>query len=227
MPETIKGFGTLTPLQKEFMEILASLPDKEQFYLAGGTALSEYYLGHRLSFDLDYFTGTENLVLPLSYQIEAACNKKGLSLKVVRRFGTFVELLVEKAGESLKVDLALDSPYRFESPVLSSDGIYVNDYSDLRSDKVLAYFGRAEPRDAVDLYFILQKESPEDLLEQAAQKDPGFDHYFFAQALNRCEKFPDELDRWPVKMLQPFEPRKLKQTFLDWAIELMDRTMKK
>ncbi|HEU0296083.1 MAG TPA: hypothetical protein VFR47_25325 [Anaerolineales bacterium] len=96
MPEAIKGFGTLTPLQKEFMEILASLPDKEQFYLAVGTALSEYYLGHRLSFDLDYFTGTENLVLPLWYQIEAACNKKGLSLKVVRRFGTFVELLVEK-----------------------------------------------------------------------------------------------------------------------------------
>ena len=35
MPETIKGFGTLTPLQKEFMQLLASLPDKEQFYLAG------------------------------------------------------------------------------------------------------------------------------------------------------------------------------------------------
>ena len=40
MPEAIKGFGTLTALQKEFMEILASLPDKDQFYLAGGTALS-------------------------------------------------------------------------------------------------------------------------------------------------------------------------------------------
>jgi predicted nucleotidyltransferase component of viral defense system len=56
--------------------------------------------------------------------------------------------------------------------VLSYEGIYVNDYSDLRSDKLLAYFGRAEPRDAVDLYFILQKESPERLLEQAAQKEP-------------------------------------------------------
>jgi len=227
MPKTIKGFGTLTPLQKEFMEILAGLPDKEQFYLAGGTALSEYYLGHRFSFDLDYFTGTENLILPLSYQIETACREKRLSLKVVRRFGTFVELLVEKGAESLKVDLALDSPYRFESPVFSSEGIYINDYSDLRSDKVLAYFGRAEPRDAVDLYFILQKESPEFVLGQAAQKDPGFDLYFFALALNRCANFPDEAERWPVKMLQPFEPRRLKQTFLDWAVRLMDKTMKK
>jgi len=227
MPETIKGFGILTPLQNKFIEILASLPDKDQFYLAGGTALAEYYLGHRLSFDLDFFTGMENLVLPTSYQIESASRKKSLSLKVVRRFSTFVEFLVEKDNESLKIDLALDSPYRFERPVLSSEGIFINDYADLRTDKLLAYFGRAEPRDAVDLYFILQKESPETLLEQAAQKDPGFDVYFFAIALNRCEGFPDEIERWPVKMLQPFEPRSLKQRFLDWAVKLMDKTIKK
>lgn len=78
----------------------------------------------------------------------------------------------------------------------------------------------------MDLYFILQKESPETLLKQAAQKDPGFDPYFFAIALNRCERFPDELERWPVKMLQSFEPRVLKETFLDWAVRLMDKTMK-
>lgn len=227
MSEGIKGFGTLTSLQKEFMEILAGMPDKDQFYLAGGTALSEYYLGHRLSFDLDYFTGTENLILPISYQIESACQNKGLSLKVIRRFATFVELLVENERESLKIDLALDSPYRFESPVLSNEGIYINDYSDLRVDKLLAYFGRAEPRDAVDLYFLLQKESPEVLLEQAAQKDTGFDPYWFAIALNRSENFPNEIERWPVKMLKPFDPQNLKQVFLDWAIKLMDKTMKK
>lgn len=227
MKDTIKGFGTLTPLQKEFMELLAKLPNKEQFYLAGGTALSEYYLGHRLSFDLDYFTGTENLILPLSYQIETACQQQRLGLKVIRRFSTFVELLVEKRNESLKVDLALDSPFRFGPPVLSNEGIYVNDYSDLRSDKLLAYFGRSEPRDAVDLYFILQKESPEALLEQAAQKDPGFDLYWFALALNRCGNFPDEPERWLVKMIQPFEPRQLKQTFLDWAVKLLERSTKK
>jgi hypothetical protein len=226
MPETIKGFGILTPLQKEFIEILRSLPDKDQFYLAGGTALAEYYFGHRLSFDLDFFTGIENLVLPTSYQIERACQEKQLSLSVVRRFSTFVEFLADKEHEKLKIDLALDSPYRFEQPVLSREGIFINDYTDLCIDKLLAYFGRAEPRDAVDLYFILQKEMPERLLEQAAQKDPGFDSYFFAVALNRCESFPDEMERWPVKMLQPFEPRALKKSFLAWAVKLMDKTMK-
>jgi hypothetical protein len=229
MPEEkpIKGFGTLTPLQRDFMGILAQLPDKDQFYLAGGTALAEYYLGHRLSFDLDYFTGVENLVLPTSYQIESACQKNNLPIKVVRRFSTFVEFLVERENESLKIDLALDSPFRFEPTLLSSEGVFVNDYSDLRIDKLLAYFGRSEPRDAVDLYFIMQREPVEPLLELAAQKDPGFDLYWFALALNRCVQFPDELERWPVKMLQSFEPRVLKRTLLDWAMELMDRTTKK
>ena len=227
MPAKLKGFGTLTVLQKEFMEILAHLPDKEQFYLAGGTALSEYYLGHRLSFDLDYFTGTESLILPLSYQIESACSKKGLSLKIIRRFSSFVELLVENESESLKIDIALDSPYRFEAPILSNEGIYINDFADLKADKLLTYFGRAELRDAIDLYFLLQNEPQELLLKQAAQKDTGFDEYWFAIALNRSENFPDEIERWPVKMLKSFEPQKLKQLFLDWAIKLMDKTMKK
>jgi len=222
-----KGFGTLTPLQKEFMGILARLPDQDQFYLAGDTALAEYYLGHRLSFDLDYFTGIENLVLPMSHQIENACRKNNLPFKVIRRFSSFVELVVGQENESLKIDLALDSPYRFEPPVLSSEGIFVNDYADLRVDKLLAFFGRAEPRDAVDLYFILQREPAEPLLEQAKQKDPGFDLYWFAIALNRCASFPDELERWPVKMLQPFDPRALKRRLSDWAIELMNKTMKK
>ncbi len=121
MPNTrpAKGVGLLTPLQKEFLEVFAGLADQSQFYLTGGTALAEYYLGHRLSFDLDFFTSVESLILPTSYQIETTCQKKKLSLKVVRRFATFVEFLMEKANESLKIDLALDSPFRFEPLLLS------------------------------------------------------------------------------------------------------------
>jgi hypothetical protein len=216
--------GILTPLQQEFLEVFAGLPDKSQFYLTGGTALAEYFLGHRLSFDLDFFTSAEGLILPTSYQIEAACQKQKLSLRVVRRFSTLVEFLLEKGNDSLKIDVALDSPFRFAPPVPTPAGVLVNDYQDLRVDKLLAYYGRAEPRDAVDVFFILQTEPVEPLLEQAAQKDPGFDLYWFAIALNRCQSFPDELERWPVKMLKPFEPAALKKSFQALALEIMDRT---
>jgi Nucleotidyl transferase AbiEii toxin, Type IV TA system len=221
-PNNISGFGLLTTIQKHFLSVFSELPDQAQFYLTGGTALAEYYLGHRLSFDLDFFTSVENLIIPTSFQIEAACRKKEITLKVIRRFSSFVEFLMEEDDESLKIDLALDSPYRFEPPRLSQEGVLINNYNDLRVDKLLAYFGRAEPRDAIDLYFILQKDALEPLLEQAKQKDPGFDLYWFAIALNRCETFPDEIERWPVKMLKPVEPAILKTAFLNYAVNIMD-----
>ncbi len=223
MPDKLRGFGILTPIQKTFLSVFASLPDQSQFFLAGGTALAEYYFGHRLSFDLDIFTGVDGLVLPTSYQIEKGFAERGLQISVVRRFSSFAQFLFTQGQDSLKIDLAFDSPFHFEPPVLAETGVYVNNYNDLRVDKLLAYFGRAEPRDAVDLYFIMQKEPLETLLEQAAQKDPGFDLYWFAVALNRAETFPDEAERWPVKMLVPFEPAKIKRLFLELAVKMMKK----
>jgi hypothetical protein len=49
----LKSNGLLTPIQQEFLAVFSRIPDQARFYLTGGTALSEYYLGHRLSFDLD------------------------------------------------------------------------------------------------------------------------------------------------------------------------------
>jgi hypothetical protein len=101
--------------------------------------------------------------------------------------------------------------------------VLVNDLQDLQVDKLLAYYGRAEPRDAVDLYFILQRTSIDKLLELAAQKDPGFDLYWFAIALNRVASFPNEIERWPVKMLQPVSASDLKRSFIDLAQRLMGK----
>lgn len=217
------GNGLLSPVQRLFLAAFAQLPDQAQFYLAGGTALAEYYFGHRLSFDLDLFTAEGSLILPFSYQIEALGPQYGLGITVVRRFASYVEFAVSADGEQLKVDLAQDSPFRLEPLELSVDGIYVSSLPDLCLDKLLAYYGRAEPRDAVDLYFILQQASLDQLIAQAAQKDPGFDLYWFAVALNRAAGFPDELSRWPVQMLQAFEPPVLKAQFRELALEVMAR----
>ena len=189
----LAGRGLLTPLQKTFISLFAHLEDMNQFYLTGGTALAEYYLGHRLSLDLDFFSGVDGLVLPTSYQIEKQGQGQNLNIPVICRFSTYVEFLISSDQSSLKVDLALDSPFRFEPPVFSTDGIQINDYQDLRVDKLLAYYGRAEPRDAIDLYFILQDEPVDRLLQQAQQKDPGFDLYWFSIALIQVLIFPMNL----------------------------------
>jgi hypothetical protein len=217
------GKGLLTPLQRRFIAQFAGLADQERFYLAGGTALAEYYLGHRLSFDLDFFTGEEGLVLPFSRSVEGLARDGGFTVTVARRFATYVEFEVADGDDRLKVDLAQDSPFRLAAPRPSDSGIRVGDLADLRIDKLLAYYGRAEPRDAVDLFFLLPQAPLDELLAQAAQKDPGFDLYWFAVALNRAADFPDEAARWPVKMLLPLDARALKAHFASLAQHILGR----
>lgn len=219
---TLPGYGLLTPIQRIFLSGFATLPDQSHFYLTGGTALAEFYLQHRISFDLDFFTSEEPLILPFSYQIEALAPAHDIQILIVRRFSTYVEFLVTKDEASLRVDLALDSPFRFTPPQLSEYGVRVNPFNDLKVDKLLAYYGRAEPRDAVDLYFILQREPLMPLLDLAAQKDPGFDLYWFAVALDQARDFPEELARWPVKMLVELSPAVLKRDFQRLSIRIMN-----
>jgi len=217
----LPGKGLLSPIQEAFLRLFARIPDQEQFYLTGGTALAEFYMGHRISYDLDLFTTVEPLILPFSYQIEKSGTEYGLDIRVNRRFASYVEFLVQQGKEQLKVDLALDAPFRFAPPVLSTLGVWINDFQDIQIDKLLAYFGRAEPRDAVDLYYLIQNSRLQPLLDMAAQKDPGFDLYWFAVALNRCAVFPDEIERWPVKMLVECSAVEIKKTFQQLADDLM------
>lgn len=215
------GKGLLTPLQQDFLKTFCRLPDQNRFYLSGGTALAEYYLGHRLSFDLDLFTSDPELILPVSFYLQEISKNIDLRINVIRRFSSYIEFDVQRGEENLKVDLALDSPFRFAPPVDLDLGVLVSDLQDLQVDKLLAFYGRAEPRDAVDLFFIFQNASINEILKLAKQKDPGFDFYWFSVALQRVENFPDEIDRWPVKMLQQVHPKDIKSSFLTLAQNLM------
>jgi predicted nucleotidyltransferase component of viral defense system len=221
----LKGNGIITDLQREILLIFSTIPDSDMFYLTGGTALTEFYLAHRKSFDLDIFTTEKALVIPFSRAFEDEI-KKVFQIKVIRRLETFVEFEVSGKDEKTRVQIALDSPFRFENPVDSDIGIKVNDYTDLIVDKLLAFFGRVEPRDAVDLFFILKDEDFWKLTELAKGKDPGFDLYWMAIALKKVENFPDEINLWPVDMIKEVNPKEIKTLFSKLAIEIMERIKK-
>jgi predicted nucleotidyltransferase component of viral defense system len=218
----LKSKGIITDLQREILTIFSEIHDSKMFYLTGGTALAEFYLGHRKSFDLDIFTTEKGLIIPFSYAFEQEL-KKNFLVKVVRRYETFVEFEVSAKGDSTKVQLAYDSPFRFENPVDSDIGVKVNDYTDLIVDKLLAFFGRAEPRDTIDLFFILKKEDFWKLIELAKQKDPGFDLYWLAIALHKIKNFPDNLRDWPVDTIKKVDIKELKGLLLNLSREIMDK----
>ncbi len=102
--------GLLTPLQVAALGALRALPDAERFYLTGGTALAEFFLGHRRSFDLDLFTAEQGLVLPFSRVAEEALPRGGLDVVAVRRLAAFTEFQVARGHEEVRGQVAYDTP---------------------------------------------------------------------------------------------------------------------
>lgn len=213
--------GLLTEAQLKILQFFKSLPDAEYYYLTGGTALAEFYLGHRRSFDLDLFTTEAGLTLPFSRAMEERFQRERFSARAIRRLESFAEFEIVWEAEEVRVHLAYDSPYRLASPEETAL-VRVNDFQDLVVDKLLAFFGRAEPRDAVDLFFILQTEEFAELAALATKKDPGFDLYWLAVALEKVQSFPDEPERWPVEMVKPLRVGKLKTVFQSLTQDIMD-----
>jgi len=222
----LQGKGIITDLQKKALSVFSQFPDAPKFYLTGGTALSEFYLGHRLSYDLDFFTSETGLISPFSEAMQTEFEKREFSAVAVRSFQTFAEFKLSKGEEKTTIHVAYDSPFRFFPPVDTAFGVKVNDYTDIIIDKLLTFFGRAEPRDAVDLFFILKREDLWKLSELAPQKDPGFDPYWLAVALEKVRGFPDEVSQWPVDMLVEVDARELKGKFLSLARQIMDKIKK-
>ena len=169
------------------------MPGQEQFYLTGGTALAYFYLQHRQSHDLDFFTTTEELITPWSHQLEAALHAQGMTTERRRGVASFVELVVRHGPAMTVAQLALDAAFRFEPTKTFPEfpQLQVDSLADLASNKLLALFGRAMLRDFLDVYALVHQAgfSPAALLEQAQRKDPGFDLYWLGVAFQRIATF--------------------------------------
>lgn len=214
----------LTALQKKILLNFSKLPDQEGFYLTGGTALSAFFLQHRRSNDLDFFTNLEQLILPITQKVETFLKNEGFNVERLRGLHSFVELSVSSGDESTVIHFALDSPFRFEQPVSFEEipGLRVDSFIDIATNKLLALFGRAELRDFLDIYFILQERLNKiGLIEKSAQKDPGFDLYWLGVAMERINDFSDD---WPDLHLltRPCSMNQLKEFFSSWRRDILE-----
>lgn len=130
-------------------KILNSLKDifnKHNAILAGGTALA-LHMGHRMSMDLDFFTGSD-------FFTERIFSK-------IRGRGYTFRLISEGDGYFLiEVDVIKISMFKYEYPFIEEPAMYkgikVAGIFDIASMKVIAISQRGTKRDFVDLYFIMQ-----------------------------------------------------------------------
>ncbi len=213
----------LTNLQRKILGLFSNLPDKDAFYLTGGTALSAFFIKHRISHDLDFFTDVEELILPLSQRLEASLKDYNLSVERLRGFHSFVELSVSSSEDSTIIHIALDSPYRFEQPFDSQEvsGIKVDSLIDIASNKLLALFGRATLRDFIDVYFLVREYfDKKHLIQKAVQKDPGFDLYWLGVAMERINDYRDDTPDLHI-LTRPCTMKELRDFYSVWRKEIL------
>lgn len=213
----------INKIQQSVLANFGSIPGSNNFYLTGGTALSQFYLQHRQSNDLDFFTNDENLLLPFAANIEKYLAVLGISAQRRRGMRSFVELYVENNDGKTLIHMALDSAFRFEPLREFPDypGLKVDNLDDIASNKLLALFGRAALRDFIDVYFLINKGffTNAQLVEKAKQKDPGFDLYWLGVAFERVNSFDATLQDM-LLLVQPVDFEKIRVFFDRWREEI-------
>lgn len=134
---------------KEGWKVLEKIKDiavKNSAVLGGGTALA-LHIGHRMSVDLDFFTGKPFRVETLISDIR----KLSSSFNVIAEGEDFLTANVD----GIKVSL-FKYDYPFTDRLTSCKGIKVAGPLDIAAMKIIAVSQRGTKRDFVDLYFLLQ-----------------------------------------------------------------------
>lgn len=209
----------LTEEQINFIKLFSLTPLKDTFFLTGGTALSEFYLQHRLSEDLDFFTEEPAQIPFVLPYIKKICEELKVKLEVRKQFRTYLEVFMYFGEENIvKCDFAQDSPYRLEQKVLQEQyGIFSDNLLDISCNKLSALFDRSEAKDFVDIYFLDRDYMNfNELLVQAKKKHIGLDDYWLSISLKNI----DNITILP-KMLKPINHEEMKVFFNKKARELI------
>jgi Nucleotidyl transferase AbiEii toxin, Type IV TA system len=168
----------LTRTQETFLRAFFDpLTDLDRIYLSGGTALGAFYLHHRYSDDLDFFTRAEGDVAASDSRVERAAAAAGLTIRgvdgtaIMRRFRLDGD--VERDHRLEKVEVIWDTPPHFAQPRLI-DGVPVDDARSIAINKITA-LSRLEPKDYIDLFLLVRDAGYplHDLIPSAKEKDPG------------------------------------------------------
>ena len=213
----------ISPIQENILRLIGGIPGSSDFYLTGGTALAHFYLQHRKSNDLDFFTSKEEAIAPFSFSLEAALRENTIQTERTRGFHSFIELLASQGAQKTIVQLAQDSPFRFKPTQTFSEfpGLNVDNLVDIASNKLLALFGRSTLRDFVDIYALIKRGlfDKKTLTDMAKKKDPGFDLYWLGVAFEKIQVFQqNEPDMF--LLLEPIPLQELQTFFNSWRADI-------
>ena len=218
--------GKIPILTKEQKFILDQVKQNEfltsKFYFTGGTALSAYYLNHRESEDLDFFSSEKFENQQILNLMEEWRKKRYFSFK--SRFNEVVYIfnLIFKNGTKLKVDFGY-YPYKLLDKSNIKEDIKVDSLLDIAVNKLQTIHQRSNVKDFVDLYYLLKKFTIWDLIEGMRHKfNHKTDPFLIAVEFMRIDEFKSL-----PKMIKKLTLEQLKAFFVAKAEKLGKMVVKK
>ncbi|MFH0919933.1 MAG: nucleotidyl transferase AbiEii/AbiGii toxin family protein [Fibrobacterota bacterium] len=165
-----------SPRLQSLLSEVAAMPDiSRDFFLTGGTALSVFFLHHRVSEDIDLFS-TGNPDLPF-IAVELS-RKYGPRAVRIRQSEMSVFFLIDGIKLDLVKDPLSQKTERTLFPLETGGSISLDTLRNMMSNKLCASVGRREPKDYVDLFFLLNGRSCDEWMSvyaDARNKDAIFD----------------------------------------------------
>lgn len=163
----------LSKKQQELLDLIGR--DKnlcQSFYLTGGTALAEFYLHHRYSEDLDFFS--EHEFEPQSVSVFWQKIKQTVGIKKVDFEQSFNRNLffLHLDKEVIKTEFTYFPFPRIEAKK-KIGGLAIDSLLDIAVNKIFTIYQKPRARDFIDLHFIIQKNKKltiADLVKKAKVK---------------------------------------------------------
>jgi len=175
-------------LNKDQARIFSKLKflNEKGFYLAGGTALA-LQLKHRTSLDFDFYTRSH---FNASQLLDVL--KKNFPQKIE-------EVSIAEDTLFVRIDKVASSffwyQYLLVSPLIKTKGPLLASILDIAAMKLIALTGRAKKRDYIDIFYLLEKVSLEEMFKAARKKYSLFNPYIVKRALTFFDDVEEENGR--------------------------------
>ena len=210
----------LTERQQTVLASFAAQQDMvETFVLSGGTALAAFYLHHRTSDDLDFFSQISVDSLRVHRFAEEMRQQLGAaSIEANRLYDRHLFLLHWDSGEELKLEFT-QYPYQHLEEATLQKGVRIESMRDIAADKLAAMLDRFEPKDYYDLYVLLEKGMQLPVIRQDTEHKfhLRIDPVQLGSAFLRAQRLPIL-----PHLLEPIEPPAIQSFFARLAHSLKD-----
>ena len=165
-------YETIDARTLDLLKRLLAIPEFQNLRLVGGTALA-LQLGHRISVDLDLFGSVD---VDINRAVDLLNGFSDVQVQGSTKNMMFFNI------EGVKVDI-VNYPYKWIDNQIEEDGLRLAAVNDIAAMKLSAITNRGTKKDFVDLYFLLEQFSLNELIELYTNKYPDGQIFFVLKSL--------------------------------------------